>query len=369
MRFKIISFLFLTVFIVSALTLEGATRYAVTEIDLSSWVENTEWDYSTSRLNDQGTLLFQVPSNEGGVINVIWDQISGAQRLDMFIPDLDEAMEINQSGTIMGVLKNGSPFLWNREEGLSVIDLPMRMQGVPRLNNSNQVLLLLVSPSAIAIAITTDGKKVPTVCHDEDYFIWDKEKGFVPVSLPDGQKATHLYPIDFNGKGQILFWELQSAEFFNLFNSRNSFYVWENGKGKIFSDQFPNTAFCLGLNNLGDLLAIYSEDGMNGIGFLISAEGERFVIQQDHVSLEVKKMNDRREVVGTKHVRDENLPKRDPRAFFWSPVEGIIDLNDVVASADWVLEEAITINNRGQILTLAKTKENKDIFLLLTPEN
>jgi uncharacterized membrane protein len=319
--------------------LQAATFYDVREVirpDAS--VEAIEG--GTCVLNGQGQVLGHAFTRSGRFVNFIWDAEQGLISLDDLIKtpgvELEEAVYVNDQGVVLGAASEAEverPFLWNPSDG--------QIQWIGgsdwmalALNNHNQVLLGNMD--------------------DAGYTIWDKGEKPIHISVSES-----LWPRTMNDRAQVLFWE---------FSGYGGFAVWQ--KGKIVrrvngSRQFLPLAITL--NNHGDVVgelhdARDTDDETPPVALIWHHDGSKIQLSQKGQYLEVADINDQLEVVG----QDRSVEGQRV-AFVWSTEEGLVYLKDRISS-DWVLEDALAINEKGQILAVGHLSgEAEDVLVLLTP--
>lgn len=160
--------------------------------------------------------------------------------LGILSSDESEALAINERGQVLGRLKDKGQwhhFLWEKESGLQLIDLPP--SDTLFLNNNGQIA----------------GQQVTYVYPDKysyHAFIWDASKGLYDLGPLDNGETQLL---QFNDEGQLLFYA------YNYENQQGKTSLWSRGKvldlSKKFHKQFPEESCrILGqcMNNKGDVI-------------------------------------------------------------------------------------------------------------------
>lgn len=325
--------------------IQADSRYVGTEITLNSNGDQLK-ECEVAKLNNQGSVMGNGWGNNcRDFLNFIWDQEHGMQIFgDPY--EFIEFIDFNDAGKVVGLADESGPFFWDADGGFQFIALPKKAKGSHPLaiNNSNQVLLR-----------TDDGKK---------NFLWESQHGAVPVVLPTQLKGHELWARTMNDKGQILFLDFKDSSSFVVEGDK---IIKTIPKSKGFFNMG------LALNNLGDVVGLKIPDkkSLRPIGMIWTADGLKFEVALENAEVTLTAINDRGEAVGDiwKMDSDENSCLISP--FLWTREEGVIYLNTLIDSHDdWVLIEALAINNRGQILVRGyKNNPSKDVILiLLTPD-
>jgi len=327
--------------LIGLLTLAGlghaATQYAVQEIEAPD--TGTVFVIGDEILNGRGQVLGWIRENGVGR-QFIWDAERGSRVLELDQPGLRLARvrDVNDQGTLLCEveLDTGSrvPCTWNSEEQeVQLIDPPHPGEEVQAyaLNNGGQVLLM------------SGDRQAPL------FDIWDAENGPRPV---DPKTPPWVVPEALNDLGQVLFqddsWSPQTT------------LIWQEGvpMRRIYAPK-GHLARCLALNNGGDVLGIVGKDDA-ALFWMVWTHGGRQIKLQSSAKVDLIALNDRLELVG----------RKADRAIFWSQSTGWVDLNDRIDRATgWILQDAIAINETGQILAIAHTATDRDsqTLILLTP--
>lgn len=290
----------------------------------------------TSVLTNQGQVLGHAFTRSSEFISFIWDADQGLRRVEDLISEphfeLDEAVDLNDRGVILGAASGDTPFIWDPSIG-QIQWIGGSGWMAKALNNHNQVLLLN--------------------WEDSEYAVWDYESD--GKLIPFGRRRS-LWPLTINDQAQVLCWELAYP----------AFAIWQNGKiVREVKESRGYWPMAVTLNNHGDAVGEwhYLQDDEDReeilpIAVIWPHKGREIRLSEEGQYLEVADINDRLEVVG----QDRSV-ERQRKAFLWSPDEGLIYLRDRVSPGDLVLEDALAINQNGQILAVAQN----DVLLLLTP--
>ncbi len=239
------------------------------------------------------------------------------------------ATDRNLKGQIAGILYKNyeyTPFLWCPLEGMQFI--------------SDEDLTPFKINSAGQIALRRN--------NDNQYFLWEKESGLIPVEWPDHLNITQPTAISFNDKGQILFIDKFSREIHPL-NSSKTTLIWEKGEDPIVIQN--SSANCI--NNLGDAVGTslgkkcLQFPGQVCKGFIQFHDGQTMTVDSNKAQVYFESINDNRQVVGWKY-------ESKTAAIIWDSKNGVRDLNKLITgkAPKHRLTQAISINNQGQILAI-----------------
>jgi hypothetical protein len=349
----------LFLFLISAAQL-FSNQYWVDEVIPRGYVWTST---DATRLTGDGQVLGHVMDDEG-IYPFLWHEglfeelTQAKEELDLILCEL---VDLNDQGLVVGRgcqlhgssdLSHGPyrdiSFFWDLERG-EIKKLPHGCM-VRRLNNRNQMV----------------------VARENDYQLWDGE---VHQTIASGR----TYFTALNDQGQV------------LVRTERGFAVWQDGAmvrtvtGTWIAD--PATGllsdyFDRAMNNLGDVVGLeylfkpYIDPDRDsvmvhrGLQHLTAEEGAsvfiwlhdggRIRVGGPKDSLHPISLNDRLELVGKK------IRNRQSAAFLWTQQAGLTDLNTIVQSR-WWLEEALAINNRGQILAVGTNSKGQTQLLLLTP--
>jgi hypothetical protein len=317
-----------------------SAQYSVEEL-VPRHVEEIECP--TSVLNSQGDLLGHGFKDDHFFSFMVSD--GEFEELERLIQapgfSLDEAKQFNDRGLMIGtgdLNGNSVGFLYDPE----ATELQFLPQQPLKVNNRDQLLLLEGdSLSDLRISLRdTDG------------------------TLQAVASGSYL-PVALNDEGQVLLLDLsktmsEPAEF--------SFFIWQEGQviRRVASPAGYITQ-AIAMNRQGDvagmLIPIDEESGYL-IPILWTADGKEIRLKGLGNSSFVAAINDQRQIVGSLFHEFKG-----PTAFLWTETEGVIDLNSQIdRRLGWTLDEAIAINNRGQILVEAHKGALSERLLLLTPK-
>ncbi len=280
-------------------------------------------------INDAGEIAGTTPDHRAA----LWSRTAGLRLIELppGFPH-SEALAINRDGDVVGIAydagftahraflasSRGVTFLGGEEARVHAIGPGDRAAGesvVPPRSRSQPVVWSGVTPRALedccggsAQAINEAGQVVGTVYDPQGHYhavLWDKE-GHERQIGPEG---------------------LYSAG------------VAVNNRGEILIQAVPGT-------------------------YLFTASGLRRLDLPRKPQARVRAINDAGVVVGAFGPFSDAA-----RAFLWSPAAGFVDLNRRIRpdSKGWKLESATGINNRGEIVGKADTKQSEDVGFLLLP--
>lgn len=355
-------------------SLDATEKYTATPIILSD-SNLIDWEIRSSDynafLNNNGCTLIEAEKMSGNKFYTnyyIWDYLNGLINLNKGIEKLGSTriMALNDAGKVVGVANQRSqkqcPFIWD-SKNLYLIDFSdMGVIAEAKINNNDQILWM----------VEADQRKFRW-----DYYIWDQNHGNNRIEFPDDIKDHFIVPTAFNDHGYVLFQDFAAM----------SFFIWQNDN--VLKIDFSNSLALKGvaelmgvaMNNQGDVVGFVSfesideqdeeEEGENpllSIGMIWTKEGEAIPIEIKNAEVEIVGINDQRIAVGSARHLDEEGECVAREAISWSPQEGIINLNDCISpDLNIVLENGLTINQQGQILTKGYTKEGQQVWFLLTP--
>ncbi|MBS1714280.1 MAG: hypothetical protein JST30_08070 [Armatimonadetes bacterium] len=250
-------------------------------------------------------------------------------------------MDVNSSSTVVGytdLMRAGKrmwqvPFVWKPGQGLRLLDLVGRTQGLAFAVNDVGVACGYVFTSP------------------EDACVWDASGKATLIGRlhPDWGSTAR----DINGSGIVC----GSAR---LGTGASRAFRWKAGEGMtdlgvLFGDT-ESRAF--GVNGLGYIVGYSSNVSTGSQGFIVPPGGQMQPYGVFHTELE--DINDSLQAVGVLFA--------DPaRACLVEPGMGTIDLNTVTEDipAGWRLDRARSINSRGDIVGVAALGSDTRAFLLI----
>ena len=258
-------------------------------------------DSSAADLNASGYVVGKAQRADGIDRAFLWRPGTGIRDLGALTGDESRASAINDSGQVAGWFQSeesyccARAFRWSPEEGMR--DLFTSFTGAAYaytvysvdLNEAGQVAGKL-------------GGYAPEGGEDDYLFVWDPDKGLLPVTFTALDLNGH--PVDLNDAGQLA----------------GTMHYWdEHGHG-----YWPERAFrwsaAEGIRDLGSLGSRMS------VGLAINNAGE---------------------VVGVTPRRDQP----DRHAFVWDPERGMRDLGTLGGA----VSEAVAISDAGRVVGTAAT--------------
>lgn len=289
-----------------------------------------------------------------------WDSIHGVQLVASEFDHI-RAFDMNNAGEVVAVGYDSNPnsnptlFIWRAGEKAQIIDLPyykIIYVGSLFINNIGQVTGLAVEERPDAIAVFNDGNKVRVPQLPKHQFLWDNTNGVSTIDVDFEGFKYAVNPKGLNDKGQIIFT--------NYFESA----VWANGAIILR----PNNVYAI--NNVGDVIT--SEAIFGNTVSIINLAGGQDEVNSEH-PIELVDINDQKQAVGHEATNFEDTVggvSYDAKAVIWDSQHGLQDLNKLVDPVLGLsLEEAVSINNRGQILVNGFSADKRPVVLLLTPQS
>jgi probable HAF family extracellular repeat protein len=277
----------------------------------------------------------------------LWKPTSGMQILPSLNQPWSWAEAINDKGQIVGTAGLGGVY-WN--ESKQVTDLgTLGARYAVDINNSGQVVGLAYTTGAIDQASAINGCD-GGVCRG---YVWSEGKGMTLIGTLGGDYSRAE---GINDLGQVVGRSHVSSS-----AQDNSAFLWTeaNGISKLgfFGGEIQD------INNLGQIVGPYlwtPESGFVDIGSL--GGGWAFAYG----------LNNLGDVVGWSNAIIEDkltgTALEEKHAFLWDEQEGMVDLNTLIAkNSNFLLEQAYSINDSGQIVGVAKVDGEYHGFLL-TPK-
>lgn len=251
------------------------------------------------------------------------------------------ATAINDRGQIVGTitvqpeedLMNswGHAFLWERGhwKGLDTL-IPDAVSYGVAINNAGDVAISAQVMSRVAVEAPEPDTQHPT------YLV----------------RAGKVFPLGngfvtaLNNKGQVLV-------------AGEHYFTWENGTAK--SIRIPDAGH-FGLSDMNDRMLMI---GQGKLGAFLYESGHLTYLTSDTGSQAVS-LNEQGQVVGNFSLPHKRTQPQVLHAFLWSK-HRLYDLNRLMPhKSGWVIQEAVSINNRGQIVGTG-TYRGKPSGFLLTP--
>jgi probable HAF family extracellular repeat protein len=288
-------------------------------------------------LNNRGQVVGYAQNAAQGMDHpFVWDQHNGMQDLGSLGGTVGFANAINNPGQVVGASDTtggGSTlhaFVWDRKNGMKDMNLPRF--GPVGINDAGQIVgnntygtVLVYSPGigtqymgglggplgTWAYAINNSGQVVgnsSTTSGDYHAFLWDPTTGILDLGILGGFENSTA--VDVNDKGQVV--------------------GYLNGPGDTVSRAF-----------IWDTKSGMQDLGALGVGFTIA-----------------RAVNNKGQVVG--YFSPQNW---QTGAFIWDPIHGMKDLN-TLTDHSVILEDAIDINDRGEIVAEGWTSNGYSALLL-----
>jgi uncharacterized membrane protein len=306
-------------------------------------------------------------------------------------------VSINDKGHILGRDFKNHICIWSKHNGLTILNLPQEIKGIPvTFNNSDQISGNYDAPN--------------DECHA---FIWDANNGFVDLGTFGGKISTvtsmNNYgqvigsSTDPNERSQPFFWK-PSADMIYLHRtndnprtiriasdlnnsgrvvgtSGNHAFLWDENNGLVWlptPQDLRSEAYRI--NNSGKVAGIRWNGHKQG-HLIIWDDPNNFRIAAKfpkNTWPSVTGINDKGEMVGC--VIRSNFLSIRWSAFFFSDETGYINLGEIGTlnnrfklpwqshSASMPYNWALDINNKSQIVKLAKIKKGQYRAVLMTPK-
>lgn len=268
--------------------------------DIGTFGGNYNCAYS---INDYGQVVGYFVSDSGQRKAFIWDETKGYQDINTQSNNFSEAYSINNLGQVVGytIANNGQ-----------------RKAFIWDKINGMQTINFLGEIESSAYSINNYGEVVGySVCANliVKAFIWKREKGI--------QELPGFLGSDINIHGQVVGFDAVPED-------NNRAFLW-NG-----SNKFQDLTTLSG--NL-DLQFFDSEaNSINNSGLIVGYSDKLINIETG---------------------------VWEKRAFIWDKVNKMQDLNDLIFPNDnFILREAISINNHGQIVGWGNKGQSRHAFLL-----
>jgi uncharacterized membrane protein len=278
---------------------------------------------------------------------------------------------INNSGLIAGLDEENQLAIWTQRHIVQKIVTPPDFRGarVTGLNDEGDIvgqvptteagkiqafgfihgsLRILAGPQSKAKAID-DAGQVAIEQYPGGPFLWSGNK-LLPLGGCCGGSVSAI-----NEHGQIA-GELNDGEV------GYSAFVWGPKRGLQIVGPPAVRSAALAINNAGHtLIQTFSPNHL-----FLRREGRLTPVElsPEFVS-QPRALNDCDVIVG-----EHYGPSSDQRAFIWDRKNGFRDLNGLVDKTEgWILESAIDINGRGEIIGTGDHQNESGVGFLLVPEN
>ncbi|NET13946.1 MULTISPECIES: DUF3466 family protein [unclassified Okeania] len=300
-------------------------------------------------INDSAQIVGYSINDIGQKQAFVWDSDEGMQDIGTIGNNSSCPYSINDYGQVVGssVYDCGQrkAFIWDKTKGIHHLD--------SKSNNLSEAYCINNSGQVVGFSVTNNGQRKA--------FIWDETKGIQNLSISDDIESS-AYAINYSG--QVVGYSVSSDLIVKAF-------IWNGDKdiqelpGFLGSD----------INRSGQVIGFYSMPQHNNRAFLWngSEEFQDLGTISHNVNLqffdsEANSINDFGLIVGSSdkliNTEQEGWAKR---AFIWDSLNKMQDLNDLIdPSSGWVLKEARSINNHGQIVGWGM-KDKSSCSFLLTP--
>ena len=369
--------------------LQAEIKYHVVEVPL---VDNKT--AIATHINENGLLVGQAATEnefgekEGLTIGFIWNSRTGEQTI-LRNKDHDVAITgMNDHDEVIGYVVEdaywnlGYGFIWNAEKGMQFLKKGEFQYACPvSINNLGQIIGLRSSLKLGDDITLWEGKNVKSL---------EKE-------ITKGLNASwRPIPSFINDKSQILFLYKFDKEDW-LDGQIDNAFIWDHSKRRYlslfeeFDDIGEDDRVWLdlgGFNNQGDIVG--KRERFYGYRKPSIFEASIWNLDADKTTISlspefandsedtINDINDLRQVVGSYEKRVSNeeynafweqhgFEKNDRYATIWDEQKGLQNLNNLIdPSLGWLLINALSINNQGQIVGMGK-KEGKTAGFLLLP--
>ena len=300
-------------------------------------------------INDSAQIVGYSINNIGQKQAFVWDPNEGMQNIGTIGNNSSCAYSINDYGQVVGYSEydcgQRKAFIWDEVKGIHHLQTKSsNLSEAYGINNSGQV---------VGFSVINNGQRKA--------FIWDEIKGIRNLGISDDIESS-AYAINYSD--QVVGYSISSDLIVKAF-------IWNSDKdieelpGFLGSD----------INTSGQVIGFYSLPQYNNRAFLWngSEEYEDLGTISNNVNLQffdskANSINDSGVIVGSsdKLINTEQ-EECVQRAFIWDSVNQMQDLNDLIdPSSGWVLKEAQSINNHGQIVGWG-IKDQSCCAFLLTP--
>jgi uncharacterized membrane protein len=275
---------------------------------------------------------------------------------------------INDSGVIVGTTEDHQIATWTEKGGLHEIQLP---EGFTAAEATG----INASGDVIGFATRTESKQEVAFRVHEKFVLLSQQKSRA-TAINDGgdvagKSADHLVlwrdskPVPLgdccgglirgiNNRGEVV-GELNNKD------GRYDAFTWDAAQSvKKIAPPHAVMSTALAINNAGHVIvqaftpnAIYLREQDRFVPVQLSAE----------VANQPLALNDCDVIVGEFGAASDYY-----HAFLWDKKQGFRDLNSLISADGWILESAVDINNRGEIVGVGDHRNEEDSGFLLTPE-
>lgn len=279
---------------------------------------------------------------------------------------------INQSGEVAGTTPSHKAALWSAPGGLREIDLlpGFTSSEAVALNNAGQLIGVAIdrrtnrrqgfSYKAGKLIPLSDGSRALAI-NDAGVIAGESRTSSKSMSGPVLWKA--LTPVALGGccGGTAVAMNNQGQVIGNIYDQQGRYhaFMWDKTEGLRQIGPPSDFSSALLLNDAGDYVLQLFPTGP----VLYRDSNPTHLILAPKVPSHPKAMNVCGAIVGSFGIFADYY-----RAFAWDAAVGFRDLNSLVpADSGWKLQEATSINDRGEIVGWGTFKRDEDQGFLLTP--
>jgi len=279
---------------------------------------------------------------------------------------------INQSGEIVGTTASHKAALWSRERGLREIDLLpgfTSAEGVA-LNDLGQVIGLAIdlrtnrrqgfSYKDGKLSIFSDGAR-PVAINNAGFIAGESRTSGKGMSGP--VLWRDLTPVGLGGccGGTAVAINNQDQVIGNIYDLQGHYhaFLWDKRGGLRHIGAPTGFSSALLLNDAGGYVLQLFPGGI----FLYRDDKPAHLMLAPKVLSNPRSMNACGVIVGSSGTFADSY-----RAFIWNATAGFRDLNNLIpADSGWTLQEATSINDRGEIVGWGVFHGEENMGFLLTP--
>ncbi len=277
---------------------------------------------------------------------------------------------INNSGVVAGITEDHQPATWTGKDGLHELELPSGFTAAE--------LLGINGAGDVVGAATRQGSEQPMAfAYSRGRFSVLSEEHSKAMAISDGgevagQSAEH--PVVWRNQKAVLLGGCCGG-MAHAINSRGqvvgqindkeghySAFLWDAAHG-LRSIAPPHTASstALAINDAGHVLV---QSFTPNAVFLRQDAKLTAVHLSPEVASQPLALNDCDVIVG-----EFGAASDFNHAFVWDEKRGFRDLNKLAdVGSDWILETALDINDRGEIIGIGDRGSNQDVGFLLVPD-
>ncbi|MDJ0554170.1 MAG: DUF3466 family protein [Microcoleaceae cyanobacterium MO_207.B10] len=297
-------------------------------------------------INKYGQIVGYSINKNGEQRAFVWDNNQGMQDIGTLGGDFSCAYGINDYGQVVGysVCNNGQQraFIWDATKGIQSLNTQGEISTEAySINNLGQV---------VGLSITSNGQRAA--------FIWDSTKGMQNIGIP-GEVESSAYAI--NNYGQVVGYSISSDLIVTAF-------TWNSDKGTqelpgFLGSDINSDGYVVGFHAIpedSNRAFVYDGNKALDLGTISGDMNLQFFDSQ------ANSINNSGLIVGYSDKLINFYQKKwEKRAFISDTLNNIQDLNDLVDPASgWILREAESINDNGQIVGWGSKDDCRHGFLL-----